>query len=327
MIEKNSARSDASLDIATIAALGKLLRASVAITGVLLVLQSLGVSVAGVLAFGGIGGIAIGFAAKDLLANFFGALMIFLDRPFSIGDWIRSPDREIEGVVEDIGWRSTKIRTFDKRPLFIPNSAFASLTVENASKMQNRRIFETIGLRYDDIDKVKLVIDQCRLMLSEHPEIDDQEILMVNFVSFAPSSLDFFVYAYTRTIDWESYHLVKEDVLMKIAEIIKENGAQIAFPTQSLEITQMPGCAVSLDLSLLSLPETVPVSVRDGFHLAEEIHSKKEVAKKLDQLAIRITSQLQDENPIIISILHGGLYLTGQLYGRIVFLSSRVMSM
>ena len=88
------------------------------------------------MAFGGIGGIAIGFAAKDLLANFFGALMIFLDRPFSIGDWIRSPDREIEGVVEDIGWRSTKIRTFDKRPLFIPNSAFASLTVENASKMQ-----------------------------------------------------------------------------------------------------------------------------------------------------------------------------------------------
>ena len=84
--------------------------------------------------------------------------MIFLDRPFSIGDWIRSPDREIEGVVEDIGWRSTKIRTFDKRPLFIPNSAFASLTVENASKMQNRRIFETIGLWYDDIDKVKLVL-------------------------------------------------------------------------------------------------------------------------------------------------------------------------
>jgi len=241
LIEKNSSRSDASLDIATIAALGKLLRASVAITGVLLVLQSLGVSVAGVLAFGGIGGIAIGFAAKDLLANFFGALMIFLDRPFSIGDWIRSPDREIEGVVEDIGWRSTKIRTFDKRPLFIPNSAFASLTVENASKMQNRRIFETIGLRYDDIDRVKLVIDQCRLMLAEHPEIDDQEILMVNFVSFAPSSLDFFVYAHTRTIDWESYHLVKEDILMKIAEIIKENGAQIAFPTQSLEITQMPG--------------------------------------------------------------------------------------
>ena len=241
LIEKNSSRSDASLDIATIAALGKLLRASVAITGVLLVLQSLGVSVAGVLAFGGIGGIAIGFAAKDLLANFFGALMIFLDRPFSIGDWIRSPDREIEGVVEDIGWRSTKIRTFDKRPLFIPNSAFASLTVENASKMQNRRIFETIGLRYDDIDRVKLVIDKCRLMLAEHPEIDDQEILMVNFVSFAPSSLDFFVYAHTRTIDWESYHLVKEDILMKIAEIIKENGAQIAFPTQSLEITQMPG--------------------------------------------------------------------------------------
>ena len=91
------------------------------------------------------------------------------------------------------------------------------------------------------------------------------------------------------------------------------------FPRKVLKSHKCRGCAVSLDLSLLSLPETVPVSVREGFHLAEEIHSKKEVAKKLDQLAIRITSQLQDENPIIISILHGGLYLTGQLYGRIVF--------
>jgi len=79
------------------------------------------------------------------------------------------------------------------------------------------------------------------LMLAEHPEIDDQEILMVNFVSFAPSSLDFFVYAHTRTIEWESYHSVKEDILMNIAQIIKEHGAQIAFPTQSLEIAQMPG--------------------------------------------------------------------------------------
>ena len=91
------------------------------------------------------------------------------------------------------------------------------------------------------------------------------------------------------------------------------------FPRKVLKSHKCRGCALSLDLALLSLPETIPVSVRDGFHLAEEIHSKKEVAKKLDQLAIRITSQLQDENPIIISILHGGLYLTGQLYGRIVF--------
>ena len=114
-----------SVDQTTASAVGKLLRATVAITGTLLVLQAFGVSVSGVLAFcGGIGGIAIGFAARDLLANFFGALMIFLDRPFSVGDWVRSPDRDIEGTVEDIGWRLTRIRTFDKRPLYLPNSIF-----------------------------------------------------------------------------------------------------------------------------------------------------------------------------------------------------------
>ncbi|HAH80902.1 MAG TPA: mechanosensitive ion channel protein MscS, partial [Gammaproteobacteria bacterium] len=128
-----------SLDQTTASAVGKLLRATVAITGTLLVLQAFGVSVSGVLAFGGIGGIAIGFAARDLLANFFGALMIFLDRPFSVGDWVRSPDRDIEGTVEDIGWRLTRIRTFDKRPLYLPNSIFSSLAVENPSRMNSRR--------------------------------------------------------------------------------------------------------------------------------------------------------------------------------------------
>ena len=90
------------------------------------------------------------FAAKDLLANFFGGLTIYLDRPFAVGDWIRSPDREIEGTVERIGWRLTLIRTFDKRPLYIPNAVFTTIAVENPSRMHNRRIYETIGIRYDD---------------------------------------------------------------------------------------------------------------------------------------------------------------------------------
>ena len=107
---------DAGYDRTTADAIAKLLRISVLITAVLVTLQSLGFSISGVLAFGGIGGIAIGFAAKDMLANFFGGLMIYLDRPFSIGDWIRSPDRDIEGTVEQIGWRLTVIRTFEKRP-------------------------------------------------------------------------------------------------------------------------------------------------------------------------------------------------------------------
>ncbi|MGB2248933.1 MAG: mechanosensitive ion channel family protein, partial [Alcanivorax sediminis] len=109
------------MDHSTAAAIAKLLRVSVIITAMLIILQTLGYSISGVLAFGGIGGMAVAFAAKDLLANFFGGMMIYLDKPFRVGDWVRSPDRSIEGTVENIGWRLTRIRTFDQRPLYIPN--------------------------------------------------------------------------------------------------------------------------------------------------------------------------------------------------------------
>jgi MscS family membrane protein len=231
---------DNSLDRTTASAVGKLLRATVAITGTLLVLQAFGVSVSGVLAFGGIGGIAIGFAARDLLANFFGALMIFLDRPFSVGDWVRSPDRDIEGTVEDIGWRLTRIRTFDKRPLYLPNSIFSSLAVENPSRMYNRRIYETIGLRYDDIGSMEVIVQAVRELLEASDEIDQKQILMVNFVTFGPSSVDFFIYAFTKTVDWQTYHGVKQRILLNVAKIIESHGAEIAFPTQTLHVVPEP---------------------------------------------------------------------------------------
>ena len=228
------------VDQTTARAVGKLLRASVIITGVLLVLQAFGISVSGALAFGGIGGIAIGFAARDLLANFFGALMIFMDRPFSVGDWIRSPDREIEGTVEEIGWRLTRIRTFDKRPLYVPNSVFTSLTVENPSRMQNRRIYETIGIRYDDISVMQPIVEEVEAMLKVHEAIDTRQTLMVNFVSFGPSSVDFFVYTFTKTTVWTEFHAIKQDVLLKISDIIAKHGAEIAFPTQTLHVHPEP---------------------------------------------------------------------------------------
>ena len=228
------------VDQTTAMALGKLLRASVIITALLIVLQSMGFSVTGVLAFGGIGGIAIGFAARDLLANFFGALMIYLDRPFSVGDWIRSPDREIEGTVEEIGWRLTRIRTFDQRPLYVPNSVFASLSVENPERMNNRRIYETIGVRYDDIGVLKTIIDEVREMLRTHPAIDTSRTLMVHFVSYGASSLDFFVYTFTKTTVWTEFHEIKEEILFLISEIVERHGAEMAFPTQTLYLEPPP---------------------------------------------------------------------------------------
>lgn len=224
------------VDHTTVDAIAKLVRVSILITAALVILQTLGFSISGVLAFGGIGGIAVGFAAKDLLANFFGGLMIYLDRPFSVGDWVRSPDREIEGTVEEIGWRLTRIRTFDKRPLYVPNSTFTNIAVENPSRMFNRRIFETIGVRYDDVAQLPRIVEDVRTMLSQHEEIDQSQLLMVNFNAFAASSLDFFVYCFTRTTQWKRYHEIKQDVLFKISDIIDQHGAQIAFPTSTVHV-------------------------------------------------------------------------------------------
>jgi MscS family membrane protein len=227
-------------DRATIRATLRLVRISLGIVVLLMVLQSLGVSVSGLLAFGGIGGIAVGFAARDLLANFLGGLSIYLDRPFTVGDWIRSPDREIEGTVEDIGWRMTRIRTFDQRPLYIPNSIFASVAVENPSRMNNRRIYETVGIRYDDVAVMGNIVANVKAMLESHEAIDLNRTLMVNFVSCGPSSLDFFIYTFTKTTDWATFHGIKQDILLRVLAIIADEGAEVAFPTRTLLLESEP---------------------------------------------------------------------------------------
>lgn len=229
------ARGEA-FDRTTLDAVSKLARLVVAVSAVLIVLQALGVSITGVLTLGGIGGIAVGFAAKDILANFFGGLTVYLDRPFSVGDWIRSPDKAIEGTVEHISWRHTRIRAFNKNPIYVPNSLFTTVVVENPSRMSHRRIKETIGLRYDDFARVKPIVDEIRSMLETHPEIDESQTLIVNFNAYGPSSLDLMVYTFTHTRVWIEYHHVKQDVLLKIGEIIAAHGAEIAFPTQTLHI-------------------------------------------------------------------------------------------
>ncbi|MGM0564182.1 MAG: mechanosensitive ion channel family protein [Pseudomonadota bacterium] len=229
-------RESVEYDPTTAVAMSKLGRLSLIITGGLVVLESLGVSVSGILAFGGVGGIAIGFAARDLLANFFGGLTIYLDRPFSVGEWVRSPDREIEGTVEDIGLRITRIRTFDQRPLYVPNAIFTNIVVENPSRMFNRRISESVGVRYADLSVVKKIADDIREMLQNHDEIDQERTLIVNFTQFNSSSLDIMVYTFTRTTKWVEYHRVREDVLLKVADIILEHGAEVAFPTRTLHL-------------------------------------------------------------------------------------------
>ena len=214
----------------------------------IIALDTLGVNIAGLMAAGGIGGLAIGLAAKDMIANFFGGLTVFIDRPFSIGDWIVLKDHGIEGVVENIGWRQTTIRKFDRRPVYVPNSLFTTASVETPSRMTHRPIYETIGIRYDDIDRVDVITAEVKQMLNDHPGIDESQTLMVNFNAFAASSLDFFIYCLTHTVNWQEYHVVKQDVLLKVSEIIARHGASIAYPTRRLQLESTPQFA-GMDLS------------------------------------------------------------------------------
>ena len=224
-----------AVDATTVRAMGKLLRLVVFVLGTLMCLQTFGVSVSGVLAFGGVGAMAIGFAAKDMLANFFGGLMIYLDRPFSVGDHIRfTSTKDIDGVVEDIGWRMTRIRNSEKRPLYIPNSLFASAVVENFSRMSHRHLNQTVGLRYDDAAKITAICDDVRHMLQTHPDIDNSQRLVVHFNAYNTSSLDLMVYCFTKATQFDRFHAVKQDVMLKIMDIVASHGAEFAFPTQTV---------------------------------------------------------------------------------------------
>ena len=253
VLQRQIARGE-TVDRTTVDAIGKLLRVSVLITATLVGLQSLGFSISGVLAFGGIGGIAVGFAAKDLLANFFGGLMIYLDRPFAVGEWIRSPEKEIEGTVEEIGWRLTRIRTFDKRPLYVPNAVFTQITVENPSRMSHRRIKEHVGVRYDDMAVVAPIVADIKAMLRAHPDIEQSQTLIVNLDAFAASSVDILIYTFTRTTVWVEFHEIKQDVLLKIAGIVAAHGAEIAFPTRTVHL------ATAAEPDVPAEPVPVPAS-------------------------------------------------------------------
>ena len=242
ILEQGMAHPD-GIDRTTVDALGKLVRLLLVIVTLLVIAQTVGMEITGLLALGGVGGLAVGLAAKDILANFFGGLTIYLDRPFSVGEWIRSPDRDIEGTVEHISWRHTRVRGFNKNPIYVPNAVFTTIVVENPGRMSHRRIKEVVGIRYDDFAVVGPICDDIRTMLREHEGIDASQTLIVNFNLFGATSLDLMIYAFTKTVVWVEYHHVKQDVLLKIGQIIEKHGAEIAFPTQTLHVASVPEMA------------------------------------------------------------------------------------
>ncbi|PIQ23299.1 mechanosensitive ion channel family protein [bacterium (Candidatus Blackallbacteria) CG17_big_fil_post_rev_8_21_14_2_50_48_46] len=236
----------------------RVLRVAVWIMGGLMLIQHLGYSITGIIASLGIGGAALAFASQDTIANVFGSAKILLDRPFLIGDWIKSTDGSIEGVVEDIGFLSTRIRTFADTLITVPNNKIANLALENFSRMTKRRIFTHIGLSYGtQIEQIQTVVPQMRQYISEHPEIEPST-LFVHFTSFSESSLDIMVYFFTRTTVWADWLRIREEIYLKFMLILQEAGIQIAVPARQLRLEHLPQGAFH-DLmtfpGLISAPE------------------------------------------------------------------------
>ncbi len=239
--EKSLRHPSHHMDPTTLKATGQFLRIVILLLGVLMILQSFGIPLAGVLAFGGIGGIAVGFAAKDLLSNFFGGLMLFLDRPFKLGEMIRASPPTFEGIVEQIGWRYTRIRTLDRTPLFIPNSIFSTISLENLSRMQNRKIREFIGLRYEDADKLPTLIKELNHLLKTSPLIDPAKISFARLVHFGPSALEILLHAYTHTTEWNEFQKEQEVILLQILDLFQRQGARPAYPITTLQLEKPVG--------------------------------------------------------------------------------------
>lgn len=243
-LEHWAGRTESTLDDHLVPFIRKSLRVFIVFIAILMLVQNLGYSISGLLASLGLGGLAVALAAKDSLSNIFGSLMILLDRPFSIGDWIKAG--EMEGTVEEIGFRSTRIRTFAKTMITVPNSVLMNMSIDNFSQMPKRRIKLTVGVTYDtDPDQMRQAVADIRQMLREHPAID-QNFFLVNFTDFGASSLDIMVYCFTSSTVWNEYLDARQDVCLKIMDLLKELGLEIAFPSQTLYLHQENKCTTSV---------------------------------------------------------------------------------
>lgn len=231
MIE-GSKRREITIDQGKISAIDKMLTIVILFFMALLLLEVSGRSMNTIIAFGGVGGLALAFASQEIISNFFGGFMIYLTQPFTIGDWISIPDHKIEGIVEEIGWYMTRVRSLDKRPIYIPNAIFSKLIVITPSRMSHRQIKETIKISYEDISKIKPLLHDFKEMLEQHLDMDRSQPIVARLFSFGDSTIEVLISANTQTIDNEGYLRIKEDVLFKISAIMEKHGVNFSYLTQ-----------------------------------------------------------------------------------------------
>jgi len=215
------------------------LRIIVFVTGVIVIAQNLGYSVSGLVASLGLGAAALALASKDTLSNLFGSLMIMMDKPFQVGDWIKGSG--FEGTVEEIGLRSTRVRTFEKTMMNVPNSVIVNIIVENLDRRKDRdlnmrRVYITLGIAMDaDADSMEEAVRQIKQLLMDEPLVDKRYEPMVYFTGFGESTFDVMVY-YFADSDWRNWLFAKQTVNLKIMRKLEELGLSLAYPTRTVHL-------------------------------------------------------------------------------------------
>lgn len=208
------------------------------VLAVVLVVQNLGYSVGSLLAGMGIGGLAIALAAQESLGNFFGSVSLVADRPFKVGDWIQVGSK-VDGDVEEIGLRSTKVRTWSKTVMTIPNKVLANEIIENWSRMPKRRVKQYVGVTYSTSpENMEGLVEDIRKLLRDDEGVN-QDFILVNFTDFGESSLQILVYYFTSTTAWLAHMDIRQRINLKIMRAVEARGSSIAFPTRTLHIEGM----------------------------------------------------------------------------------------
>jgi len=237
--DRAATRTDTRLDDQLIPLLRKTFKVFLAVVVAIVVVDKLGYSVASLLASLGIGGLALALAAKDTVANFFGSIVVFTDQPFHVGDSVEF--NGVEGVVEEVGMRTTRVRRYDKALVTVPNQTFTNTAIINHSKRPARRIRIVIGLSYDTTpDQMRLFLEEVRRLLAAHPALDP-EGQVVYFEAFGDSSLNVLLLCYTASPAWADYMEAQEDLLLRILRLVEGQGLEIAFPTRTVYLRGEPG--------------------------------------------------------------------------------------
>jgi MscS family membrane protein len=230
--------TESRLDDQAIPILKKTVRVFLVLVGASLFLQNLGYSVGSLIAGLGLGGAALALASKDTLSNLFGAIVIFWDRPFAVGDWVELEG--VEGTVEQVGLRTTRIRTFANSLITLPNMKLTTASINNWSKMEKRRIKMTIGVTYDATpEQLEAGVKAIQNIIVQMAEMKN-DFYLVRFDAFGASSLNIFVYCFTETTVWADFLAVKEQFMLEIMRRFQEIGLSFAFPTQTVHVASMP---------------------------------------------------------------------------------------